>query len=139
MRLCYMLSVALVTVELTAGAVLAQSDGRLWLTDDGAAIIATGACDTNPAELCGVIVGLPGGKTDPVVADARDQLCGLSVLWGMKPGKKAGEYRAGRVYDPETQREYGARFKDKGDHAVISVGFVSRTWRRVSRVDAACK
>ncbi len=129
---------SLVALLLSSAAAVAEPAEKLWLSDDDAVVIATGSCGQGMDALCGIIVGVPGARTDPQIANARAELCGLPIIWDMIPTGDPGEYSSGRLLDPESGKDYAATFQDQGGSATVSVGFASLRWSQVNRIEEEC-
>ena len=74
----------------------------LWLTEDQALTVASGACAEGSNSLCAIIVGL----NTPEVRAWADEICGLPIFWDLVPEAETGSWKNGRILDLETQRTY---------------------------------
>jgi len=137
-KLSQLTTATIFVISVLAQSASAEIKDKFWLTDDGDAIVATGACSPGSKELCGIIVGLPGAKGNPKIEQARDELCGLPILWNFKPTSKPGKYDKGRILDPETEKQHRASFTDRDVFAEISVWPITLKWKRVSSILGEC-
>jgi uncharacterized protein (DUF2147 family) len=109
-----------------------------WVTEDGTALIAVNRCG---ASVCGKIakalVIKPGHpKTDVNNPDPKLRsrpLIGLTILSGFEA--EDGEWKDGRIYDPESGKTYRSRLRLNADGSLKVSGCVlficqSQRWTR---------
>jgi uncharacterized protein (DUF2147 family) len=111
-----------------------------WITEDDRAIVAIARCGSS---ICGRIARIlvPTPEADqrdvnnPDPALRGRMIEGLRVLSGFRLDR--GQYRHGRIYDPENGRSYNARLRLNRDGTLRVTGCVlggiicqSQTWRR---------
>ncbi len=122
----------------------------IWTTSGGESQIQIAPC--GPA-LCGRIVWLkdPYEKDgtlsrdtkNPVAAKRRRTVLGLTILTGMRPyGAKPGEWRGGRIYDPQSGKTYHADMWLKGADKLRFHGYIgvplfgeTTTWTRAAKTN----
>ncbi len=150
MKRGFALGAALViSATLFAGRALAASAVGLWTTEGGKSVISIAPC--GPA-LCGRIVWLKqpydkSGKPkrdshNPVKAERMHPVLGLEIVSGMKPDpEEPGQWRHGRVYDPESGDTYKAEMRLDGADTLKLRGYIgiplfgrSTTWTRTATI-----
>jgi uncharacterized protein (DUF2147 family) len=135
----------------TAPAAAAEEIAGLWLSDDGEGAVEIAPCG---AERCGRIVWLKSPKTAegrPVI-DANNpdpalrtrEVCGLSIVTGLKPQSDGG-WDQGRIYDPEEGKSYDLAMRREGSDTLKVTGYLgtkmlseTHVWRRAPRTLARC-
>lgn len=140
---------ALVALTILAPGLVAHADGLdvegLWLTQTQTAQVEISDCDDGTP--CGHVVWLdPASMREGVTPEtARDEnnpdptlrerpALGLQILSGFRA--RRSDWRGGRIYDPETGKDYAARLKRLDDMRLQVKGCIgpicqTQVWNRV--------
>lgn len=108
---------ALIAIAASPALAADPAEGE-WLTPGGAARVQVAPCKTQPAHLCGVIVGLrnpldpkgqpPRDRNNPDPALKTRLILGLPFISGFKPSAP-GKWTGGRIYDPNSGKTYASK------------------------------
>lgn len=130
-----MKSVAACLVALAPQAVAAEPPEGVWLTEDRSVIVATGACEEGLDTLCGIIVGLQNDSYAPWA----DQLCGLPLVWDLKP-EGGGRWGGGQVLNPSTEQTAPITAQITARTiALRGRDGTSSTWQRTQKRPVGCE
>jgi uncharacterized protein (DUF2147 family) len=108
----------------------AGSISGYWVTEDRAWTVHIARCGGG---FCGKIVGLGASpradvlRTDsqnPDVTKRSATLCGLRVLGGFVPSRKAGAWEGGWIYNPENGKTYTSVMEFEGGGILKVRGYV---------------
>ncbi len=96
--------------------VSAQPPEALWLPKDRSVVIASGSCGEGSPNMCAFIVGLKNEEYKQWAS----QLCGLPLLWDLRPGTSKGRWVNGRLLDPETEKVSGVNVTVLSEKMVLA-------------------
>lgn len=133
----FVLGVSLVAC-VSGVAIAAEIDGA-WLVADESVIVEIGLCDERSEFRCGIITTI----LDDSIND-RDAglLCGLPILWDLRPDSDPGAWTYGKIYDPERDRQYDlSASMENGSldiHAKLGLLGHRETWTRPKGTPDVC-
>ena len=126
-------------------------EGR-WLTQGKSGVVEVYGC--GDATLCGRLVWYRIGpnEKDPLVVDRHNpdpalrnrSLCGLVIMWGMRPDGP-DTWTDGSLYDPESGNTYSGKLSMHGDSTLslrgyLGISLLGRTehWTRFTQALGRC-
>jgi uncharacterized protein (DUF2147 family) len=131
---------------------LAATSGRVtvlppiagdWLTEGADGVIQIGPC---PQGLCGRIVGIARGPTEPMPVDVHGRpQCGLTILT-INPEPEGGVWH-GQVTDPRNGKVYNAELRINPRGRLLMRGYIgipllgqTQVWQRfIGRFSGECR
>jgi uncharacterized protein (DUF2147 family) len=110
----------------------ASSAKEFWKNDEQGWVVEAKPCN---GELCAFLVGfkmvhehepgyVPLDVHNPDPARRTEPLCGLRLMGGFKPSKRAGSWEGGWVYDPDNGRTYSGTISMIDNNTVRLRGYV---------------
>jgi uncharacterized protein (DUF2147 family) len=143
LRLCYAATFATALIAASASAMGASSPLGEWLTANGHGVVEIAPCGN---VLCGRIVGIERGPTEPAPTDVygRSQ-CGLTIIAKEKP--EGRDTWLGEVTDPRDGGQYQAKLWVDDSGNLRLRGFIgipalgaTQTWHRFTgHLGAECR
>lgn len=122
-------------------------DGE-WATQGFGSKIQIGACVDDGSRMCGIITWLwePTNEDGQVILDTKNPdtelrkrpLLGVDILQGFAYDAEHGDWRGGRIYNPEDGRSYRAMLRPRNETTLEVTGCAARVfcqtqiWRRAS-------
>lgn len=116
----------------------------LWLTDDHGIVVATGPCKAGSKTLCGIIAGLPDAVTDRNLAEHKNALCGLPLLWDLVWDPARQTWINGKVLDPSTEEVFNLSATTLGETMKLRVWAGNQwlatdmVWQKIQTLEEPC-